>query len=281
MKLFRWINGGVITRLVVFAVAGMAVIAVVSAGTASAAPSMLCGGDAAYQVEVSGSSAAAGPPDVRCSGTFSGTAHDLTVPSNVPNCLLMGATITHDVIVQENGFLLAEGTTIGHDLIAYKPSTVNTGIANDVEGPVEVGHDIVISGPLTDQFGNHSCCPGIADTTIGRDLRISDLLVDFEMGIHNDDVGRDLVVTGNSTGICCGFGPIDVGNNSVGRDLVVSGNTTAGGDFGWISVYENNVARDATCANNSPPESKKSPGQLDFLGRSVGPNTVGRNDSCD
>jgi hypothetical protein len=88
-------------------------------------------------------------------------------------------------------------------------------------------------------------------------------------------------VTGNSTGICCGFGPIDVGDNSVGRDLIVSDNATAGGDFGWISVYENTVERDATCSNNSPTESKNSPGQLDFLGRSVEPNHVGRNDGCD
>jgi hypothetical protein len=98
---------------------------------------------------------------------------------------------------------------------------------------------------------------------------------------HNDRVAHDLVVTGNSTGFCCGFGPIDVGDNSVGHDLVVTDNTTTGGDFGWISVYENTVGRDATCANNSPPESKNSPGQLDFLGRTVGPNLVARNDSCD
>ncbi len=228
-----------------------------------------------------GQNAAASPSRVTCSGTFSGTAYDLIVPSGGANCLLMGATIAHDVVVQENGFVNAEGTTIGHDLIANKPQEVGTGVANDVEGPVEVGHDVVISGPLTDQFGNHTCCPGINDTSVGRDLRITDLLVDFELTAHNDNVGRDLVVTGNSTGICCGFGPIDVGDNRVGRDLVVSGNTTAGGDFAWISVYENIVGRDATCANNSPPESKNSAGQLDFLGRSVGQNAVGRNDSCD
>jgi hypothetical protein len=230
---------------------------------------------------VAAQSATAGASNVVCSGIFSGTAGNLTVPTGGPNCLLMGATITHDVIVQENGFLNAEDTTIGHDLIAYKPQEVGTGVANDVEGPVDVGHDIVISGPLTDQFGNHSCCPDVNDATVGHDLRISDLLVDFEMDVQRDNVGHDLVVSGNSTGLCCGFGPIDVGDNNVGHNLVVSNNTTAGGDFGWISVFENNVGHDATCANNTPPESKNSPGQLDFLGRSVGPNVVGHNTSCD
>jgi hypothetical protein len=240
---------------------------------------LLAGVSAAFFVV--GQSAAAGASNVVCSGVFSGTAKNLTVPTGGRNCYLMGATITHDVIVQENGFLNAEGTTIGHDLIASKPQAVGTGVANDVQGPVDVGHDIVISGPLTDQFGNHTCCSDVNDTTIGHDLRVTNVLVDFEIDVRNDNVGHDLVVTGNSTGLCCGFGPIDVGDNSVGHDLVVSANTTAGGDFGWISVFENNVGHDATCANNSPPESKNSPGQLDFLGRSVGPNVVRHNNSCD
>jgi hypothetical protein len=53
VRLFRPINSRVGTRLVVLAVAGAVVIAVASAGTASAAPSVPPGGDAAYQVEVS------------------------------------------------------------------------------------------------------------------------------------------------------------------------------------------------------------------------------------
>ena len=47
--------------------------------------------------------AAAAPGTVTCSGRFSGTARDLIAPNQLTtgakNCLLMGATITHDVIV--------------------------------------------------------------------------------------------------------------------------------------------------------------------------------------
>lgn len=232
--------------------------------------------------------AAAAPGTVTCSGLFSGTARDLVVPAG-PNCLLQGATITHDVIIQENGFLNAASTTIGHDLIAYKPSQVGTGIVNDVQGPVRVGHDIVLSGPLTDQFGNHSCCPGFNDTTVGHDLRITDLLVDFELsagfeafGLQGNSVGHDLVLSRNTTGLClCGFGPISVGDNTVGHNLVVTDNTAPGGDFGWISVFENRVGHDAICAGNSPAVTRNTPGQLDFFGRSVGPNLVGHRDTCD
>jgi hypothetical protein len=54
VMMFRWINSGVLPRLVVLAVACAVVVALAAAGTASAAPSTPPGGDAAYQVELSG-----------------------------------------------------------------------------------------------------------------------------------------------------------------------------------------------------------------------------------
>ena len=233
--------------------------------------------------------AAGSPGDVVCSGafpvSFSGTARNLIVKDQEAghgNCIVDGATITHDVIVEQDGFVALSNTTIGHDIVATKPQVVGTGVTPDGgEGPVTVGHDVVINGQETDPLGNHTCCEDINNTRVGHDLRITNLLVDFELGVSNDDVGHDLVVSGNTTGICCGFGPILVGDNNVGHDLAVTSNTAPGGDFGWISVFENTVRHDATCAGNTPPESKNSPGQLDFLGRSVGPNHVGHNDGCD
>lgn len=226
-------------------------------------------------------SATAGPSSVQCRGTFSGTAKDLVVTGANVFCNLVGATITHDVFVGENAFLSAADTTIGHDLVGSKPGGIITGYTEDGGGPVKVGHDVLISGALTDQYGNHSCCPDLNDLTVGHDLRITDLLTDWELFVHGNKVGHDLVVSGNSTGLCCGFGPVDVGDNSVGHDLEVTNDTTTGGDYGWISAYENTVGHDATCADNSPTESKNSPGQLDFLGRSVGANVVSSADTCD
>lgn len=220
--------------------------------------------------------AAADSGPVQCSGTFSGTAKDLVVSGANVFCNLVGATITHDVVVGENAFLKAANTTIGHDLAASKPGGIITGFTEDGGGPVTVGHDVVISGPLTDQYGNHSCCPNINDASIGHDLRFTGLLVDFELGAHNDDVGHDLVATDNSAGLW-----IDVGDNRVGHDLVVTGNTGATLGFGWISAYENVVGHDAVCSVNLPAASRNSQDQFDFLGRLVGPNLVGHDDSCD
>jgi hypothetical protein len=223
--------------------------------------------------------AAADPGTVICSGLFSGTARDLIVPVG-PNCLLQNATITHDVVVEENGFLNAASTTIGHDLIATKPQQVGTGVVTDVPGPVRVGHDIVISGPWTDQFGNHTCCPNINDATVGHDVRITDLLVDFELTVQGDSIGHDLVLSRNTTGLCCGFGPIWVGDNAVGHDLVVTDNTAPGGDVGWISVFENRVGYEAICSGNSPAVSRNLQPELDWFGRSVGSNEAGDMNGC-
>jgi hypothetical protein len=54
MMMFRWINRGVLPRLGVLAVACAVVVALAAAGTASTAPATPPGGDAAYQVEISG-----------------------------------------------------------------------------------------------------------------------------------------------------------------------------------------------------------------------------------
>jgi hypothetical protein len=51
--MFRWSGSGALARIVILAVAG-ALIAFAAVGTASAAPSTPPGGDAAYQVELSG-----------------------------------------------------------------------------------------------------------------------------------------------------------------------------------------------------------------------------------
>src|SRR5437764_4593524 len=138
-------------------------------------------------------SAAAAPGTVVCSSKFSDTAVNLIVPAG-HNCLLMGATITHDVIVEENGFLNAESPTIAPDLIATKPSAVGTGDANDVVGPVSIGHDVIVRGGLTDQLGKHPCCVDLPDTTVGHDLRLTGLLVDFEIGVG---LGPDPTFAGN------------------------------------------------------------------------------------
>ena len=262
-------------------------------------------------------SAAAAPGNVTCTDFFAGTVYDLTVPAD-NFCELAGATITHDLIigsdagvfahdgvtighdaiVQANGaFLEATHTTIGQDLItqtgaslhlgnttigrdlaASQPQTVQTGEAGGESGPVKVGRDVVISGSPALPF----VFDGICDLTVGRDLRETGRSVTLGLSIGDEEacagngeppvtVGHDLVVTGNSA-LSGFFGPssLDVGNNSVGHDLIFSGNTAVPG--GYLEVSDNSVGHDATCADNSLALSADDPGD--------GPNLVGHTNTC-
>jgi hypothetical protein len=214
-------------------------------------------------------SAAAGPGNVTCTGTFTGTAKNLTVtPLADGGCGVAFATITNDVVIEPGGFLEIADTTIGHDLVASAPQQVVTNYAEifnpdyqEVFGPTQVGHDVVISGSPPNAFAH-----GICDLTVGHDLRVSSTIVNFGFKVCGDTVGHDLVVSGNTAG----FNPffpsgIGVKNNRVGHDLIVSGNTTDD----VINVSGNTVRHDATCSANTPPAIAAD-----------GPNLVGHDNSC-
>ena len=266
------------------------------------------------------SAAGAGPGNVTCTDFFAGTAYDLTVPAD-NFCELSGATITHDLIVESNAGVgthdgvtvghdaigqtnaefdttqltigrdlitqtaaslhLGKNTTIGRDLVASQPGTVQTGNACVVEcesGPVKVGRDVLINGSPALPF----VFDGICDMTVGRDFRMTGRSVTLGFSIGDEEacasngeppvtVGHDLVVTGNSA-LSGFFGPssLDVGNNSVGHDLIFSGNTAVAG--GYLEVSDNSVGHDAICTDNSPALSKDDPDD--------GPNLAGHNNSC-
>ena len=258
------------------------------------------------------SAAGAGPGNVTCTDSFAGTAYDLTVPAD-SDCELSGATITHDLIEEPNAGVFAhDGVTVGHDAImqaradneasdttigrdlvagertsvhvdggvvigrdlaATKPGTVQVGSAR-------VGRDLVINGSPAGPFVFHDIC----DTTVGRDFRMTDTVVDFGFtigdtgpnegcdGSQKNTICHDLVVTGNSALSNDFFGPssIDVDDNNVAHDLVFSDNTAVPG--GYLEVANNSVGHDAICAANSPDLSKDGPDD--------GQNLAGHNNSC-
>jgi hypothetical protein len=285
-----------------------------------------------------GASSAPPPPNVTCdqvTQTFSGTAHDLTVPAN-GYCDIENATITHDLIVQHDSGgdltnstvghdaryaveaggdlrgsaighdLSYEGgggsifgstigndltarysevhlaaTQIGHNLIAYRPDSIQTGaISPDEAGLVQVENDFVIDGSPGQPDTGAFVFDGICDLSVGRDLRITNRWVTLGIGLGDEcpsrgrgpvTVGRDLVFSGNDALNSDFAGPsaLEVGNMNVGRNLTVTHNSAAL----WLEVADNTVAGDATCRDNNPaaslPES------------SDGPNSVGgKNDGC-
>ncbi|HLX20927.1 MAG TPA: S53 family peptidase [Gaiellaceae bacterium] len=88
------------------------------------------------------------------SGTVTG---DLTVGSGQTLCLLPGAHVTHDLVVQKGGTLIDEGATIDHDLHADGAASVS------VTGG-SVGHDLVVQ--------NSTGGVTITGVTVGHDLNV-------------------------------------------------------------------------------------------------------------
>lgn len=202
-----------------------------------------------------------GGSQTTCTGAFSGTAYDLVVPSG-STCLVSGAFIKHDVIVQTGGGLAIERSVVGDDISASRPQNVETGFGASLNpGPVRVGHDLTISGSDAPNAVGYDIC----DTTVGNDLVVDRTAPQFEIDIGDegpqdnefctyaqeapDRVGHDLVVDRNS--------PlnIDVGNNSVGHDLIVADNTAKTN----IDVSDNRVGETAFCSGNTPPPSPDGP----------------------
>jgi len=178
--------------------------------------------------------------------------------------------------VQANALLVANNTTVGRDLTASKPFLIQFGYGGSPSGPVKVGRDLKISGSDAPNGFYIDVC----DTTVGRDLRITDSVTQQEIMVGDtgefcagspsppDTIGRDAIITGNTVGTSPFNRFVDVGNNSVGRDLTVSGNTAPG----FIDVSDNTVSRDANCSANTPSPSKDGPDD--------GPNSAGRHNTC-
>jgi hypothetical protein len=216
--------------------------------------------------------ATARPANVTCSGVFTGTTYDLTVTAG-DGCLLDGAKITHDVIVNQDATLQAERTTIGHDLRATKPQIIVTGSGGYDPGPVKVGHDLVISGSNPDAVYYDIC-----DTIVRHDLRITGTTVSEEIEVGDvgdfcdgansqpNTIAHDAVIAGNKVGTF-----VDVGDNSVKHDLRVSSNL-APAPSGYVDVSDNTVGHDAICSYNNPPPSKD--------GGEDGANGAGHQNGC-
>jgi hypothetical protein len=220
--------------------------------------------------------------DVVAAGTDSGAditdsriGHDFLGQGEESGADILRSTIGHDMrLLGLGGGTHLESVTIGHDFFASTPQTVQTGhnAPDTPGGPVRIGHDFAIDGSPPFPF----VFDGLCNLSVGRDLSITNRTVNLGIGVgahcagngqQANTIGRDLIVSGNSTesGVF-GPSPIRVGDNRVGRDLVFSHNTAVPG--GALEVSGNAVGRDATCTANDPAVT-------------VGaPNSAGRSNSC-
>jgi hypothetical protein len=255
---------------------------------------VLVAGTAVTLAGAVGASSAPPPPNVTCdqvTQTFSGTAHDLTVPAN-GYCDIENATITHDLIVQHDSGGDLTNSTVGHDAryaveaggdlrdsaIGHDLSYAGGGgsifgstIGNDLTARYsevhlaasQIGHNLIAYRPDSIQTG------AISPDDAGLVQVENDFVIDGSPGqpdtgafvfdgICDLSVGRDLRITNRWVTLGIGLGDEcpsrGRGPVTVGRDLVFSGNDALNSDFAGPSALEvgnMNVGRNLTVTHNS------------------------------
>ena len=147
-----------------------------------------------------------------CSGYYSGTGTDVTVPSGAVCHLLAGSSVTHDVNVKPGGVLIAQQISVGHDVNL-------TGAGGSSVCASSVSHDLNVT------------------SSTGALILIGDTAAGCSAG---NMIAHDLNVQNNNA-------PVDVGNNIVSHDLNVQNNKPGG-----VIVRNNSAGHDAVCQGNNP-----------------------------
>jgi hypothetical protein len=172
---------------------------------------------------------------------------------------LGGVNVGNDYLLSDGAGTHMERTTIGHDFVAVAPQTVQTGRdgPDTPGGPVNVGHDVSISGTPDEPF----VFDGMCDLHVSHDMRITNRSVNLGIGVAGfgchvfggqpgNTIGHDLIVTGNTAEVSdFGTPSLRIGDNRVGHDLVFASNVGFGPET--LIVTDNVVGHDLLCSNNS------------------------------
>jgi hypothetical protein len=181
--------------------------------------------------------------------TNSSIGYDETI-DQFSNDTLTNSTVGHDVKVQWDSQLATGLATIGNDLIATHPSSVQIG---GTGGHTTVGHDVVINGSPGPAQKADFAFDSLCDLSVGHDLLMTNRWVNF----------------GFTIGECDG-----APTSTVGHDLVVTNDAAlASHHFGpsSLNVGEIQVGNDATFSGNTAMPG----GSLQFED-----NTIAGNATC-
>jgi hypothetical protein len=171
------------------------------------------------------SSAGSSAPDVTCSQvtqSFSGTAHDLTVPAN-GYCAVANATITHDLIVQRNAGADVNDSTIGYDALYAMGAfgdNIRTRTGHDLSYAGEGGGNISQSSIGYDLSFGREGGADISQSTIGHDLTAG---FDDGLGLQAVQIGDNLMTSEPNTVQTGCDDPSANCHVQVGNDFVIDG----------------------------------------------------------
>lgn len=210
--------------------------------------------------------------DLSCSGDLGDVTVDgnLMVASGV-DCILGGATVTGDIIVDADGWLDATSVTVGGDVVATDPYGVSldgTSVAGDISvysiepagflyindltvgGSVAAGGldveivDATIGGSVLTQEASYV---DLIRTSVVGDVDIQDS--DFGVSVSGAIVQGSVSVSGSSRDVLIGAdsdGAADAFGNKIGGGLSLTDNTAN------LRVAGTTVYGAITLANNDP-----------------------------
>ena len=195
-----------------------------------------------------GAVAAAPPPDLECSGTYTGTYDAVTVPDGA-TCILEGVT-AKSITVGEGSTLWTDETSVELNVISRDASSVrliDTTVGGEVNisgtngdiviGPEGCAVDPVVDGNITlhDNTGTIAVC---FMTVRNLDVQNNH----GRIGLFNNVTSNNLIVGGN-TGRA-----IRVRDNAVGGNILVRNNSVSK----LIRVRTNTVEGNLNCVDNTP-----------------------------
>lgn len=229
-----------------------------AAGTRTRATSVAVAAIATGSLVCAGVALAAPAPDASCTGVLAaGTYQDVTVPAGATCSISKGDNILHDLIILKGANLVDFGASIGHDVTANAPNSLEIG---GVSGgnPGTVGHDIEIVGTTgTSPTGTNYVC----NQHVGHDVVVEDSASTASPWFIGDpgnnsnlfgcgnDVGHDVVAANNANPVnVSGNNPTDFENPNagIGHDLTVTNNTAG------ATVNANTVGHDCTQSGDHP-----------------------------
>lgn len=169
---------------------------------------MILGATLAASLAAPLASSAGGPGTVTCpqdTQTFTGTARTLIVPTN-GYCAITNATITGDLILQDDAGADLLTVSVGHDMRGGVDA--GAGIVNTT-----IGHDLSLQG------GDGGA--ELSDTKIGHDYSLT---AGAGTQMQRTTIGHDFTASQPSTVQTGRNGPDDAGGPvSVGHDFLIDG----------------------------------------------------------
>jgi hypothetical protein len=212
----------------------------------------------ALAVTATAGTARAGGPPTQCSGAFTGTTPGNLVVASGDFCIIIGATIGGNVLVNPGAIgFHSHHSTIDGSVLSPGPIVFDVRVLDS-----RVGHDVLVAQTRAGTAG------GICRSTIGDNVILEDNAGFMNVGsgfpfdvcpfpTSGNHIGGNLIVDENSGGST-------ILNNTVDGNILVNNNS------GFEDLFDNLIGHTLECNDNTPPPFSLANVASNFVGQCTG-----------